>query len=48
MNDELDMIEEFQSDSINDLIVERKKNNAVQRFLTQPSSPTKYYHMQNF
>lgn len=48
MNDELDMIEEFQSDSINDLIVERKKNNAVQRFLTQPSSPTKYYHIQNF
>ena len=30
MNDELDMIEEFQSDSINDLIVERKKNGAAQ------------------
>ena len=37
MNDELEIIEEFQSDSINELVSERKKNKAVQRFMMQPS-----------
>jgi hypothetical protein len=36
MNDELEIIEEFQSDSINELVSERKKNKAVQRFMMQP------------
>jgi hypothetical protein len=35
MNDEIEMVEEFQSENINDLILERKKKNAVQYFLTQ-------------
>ena len=46
MNDE--MIEEFQSDSIDDLVHERKKDNAVQHFLAHTSSPTKYYHIENY
>ena len=44
MNDELEIIEEFQSDSINELVSERKKNKAVQRFMMQPSTFTKYYY----
>lgn len=48
MNDEIEMVEEFQSENINDLILERKKKNAVQYFLTQSLSPTKYYHIENY
>lgn len=48
MNDEMEMIEEFQSDSIEDLVHERKKNNVIQHFLTQPSSPARYYHIVNY
>ena len=36
MNDEMEMIEEFQSESIEDLVVERRKEKAVQHFLTSP------------
>ena len=36
MNDDLEIIEEFQSDSINELVNERKKNRAVQRFMMRP------------
>ena len=36
MNDELELIEEFQSDSIDELVSERKKNKAVQIFMMQP------------
>lgn len=43
MNDEMEMIEEFQSESIEDLVVERRKEKAVQHFLTNPSSKTRYY-----
>ena len=46
MNDE--MIEEYQSDSIDDLVVERKKEKAVQHFLTKPASTTRYYHIANY
>ena len=31
MNDELELIEEFQSDSIDELVSERKKNKVIQR-----------------
>ena len=48
MNDELEIIEEFQSDSINELVSERKKNKAVQRFMMQPSISTKYYYIENY
>lgn len=48
MNDEMEMIEEFQSDSIDDLIVERRKEKALQHFLTNPSSTTRYYHIENY
>ena len=48
MNDELEIIEEFQSDSINELVSERKKNKAVQRFMMQPSTFTKYYYIENY
>ena len=48
MNDEMEMIEEFQSESIEDLVVERRKEKAVQHFLTTPSSTTRYYHIANY
>ena len=48
MNDEMEMIEEFQSESIEDLVVERRKEKAVQHFLTSPSSTTRYYHIANY
>lgn len=48
MNDELEIIEEFQSDSINELVSERKKNKAVQIFMMQPSTFTKYYYIENY
>ncbi|MBR5851134.1 MAG: hypothetical protein IKY73_01295 [Bacteroidaceae bacterium] len=48
MNDEMEMIEEYQSDSIDDLVVERRKEKAVQHFLTSPSSTTRYYHIANY
>lgn len=48
MNDEKVMIEEFQSESIEDLVVERRKEKAVQHFLTNPSSTTRYYHIANY
>ena len=48
MNDELELIEEFQSDSIDELVSERKKNKAIQRFTTQPSNSTKYYYIENY
>ena len=44
----MEMMEEIQSDSIEDLVVERKKHKAVQHFLRQPCSPTKYYHIVNY
>lgn len=48
MNDnDFEMIEVFQSDSMDELVSERKKNKAVQRFLMQPSYPIKYYHIEN-
>ena len=48
MNDELELIEEFQSDSIDELASERKKNKVIQRFTMQPSSSTKYYYIENY
>ena len=48
MNDELELIEEFQSDSIDELVSERKKKKAVQRLMMQPSSSTKYYYIENY
>lgn len=40
MNDnDLEMIEEIQSDSMDELVSERKKNKAIQSFLMQSSSP---------
>lgn len=49
MNDnDFEMIEVFQSDSMDELVSERKKNKAVQRFLMQPSYPIKYYHIENY
>ena len=48
MNDELELIEEFQSDSIDELVSERKKNKAIQRFTTQSSNSTKYYYIENY
>ena len=48
MNDELELIEEFQSDSIDELVSERKKNKVIQRFTTQPSNSTKYYYIENY
>ena len=48
MNDEMEMIEEFQSESIEDLVVERRKEKAVQHFLTSPSSTIRYYHIANY
>lgn len=48
MNDDLEIIEEFQSDSINELVNERKKNRAVQRFMMRPLAFTKYYYIEKF
>ena len=48
MNDELELIEEFQSDSIDELVSERKKNKVVQRFTMQPSNSTKYFYIGNY
>lgn len=48
MNDELELIEEFQSDSIDELASERKKNKVIQRFTMQPSNSTKYYYIENY
>lgn len=48
MNDEMEMIEEIQSESIEDLVVERRKEKAIQHFLTIPSSTTRYYHIANY
>lgn len=44
MNDnDFEMIEEIQSDSIDELVNERKKNKSIQSFLMQSSFPAKYY-----
>lgn len=48
MNDELEITEEFQSDNINELVSERKKNKAVQRFMMQPLAFTRYYYIENY
>ena len=48
MNDELELIEEFQSDSIDELVNERKKNKVVQRFTMHPSNSTKYFYIENY
>ena len=48
MNDEMEIIEEIQSDNIEELVRERKKDKSIQHFLTHPSSPTRYYHIINY
>lgn len=49
MNDnEIEMFEEFQSDSMDELVSERRKNRSIQGFLMQSSSPVKYYHINNY
>ena len=48
MNDELEMIEEIQSDSMDELVSERKKNKAIQSFLMQSSFPVKYSLVENY
>lgn len=49
MNDnDLDMMEEYQSDDIYDLVSERKKSTAVQGALYKGSIPKKYFHLENY
>ncbi|MBP3614437.1 MAG: hypothetical protein J6J37_06655 [Bacteroidaceae bacterium] len=49
MNDnDFEMIEEFQSDSMDELVSERKKNKAIQSFLMQSSFPVKYSLVENY
>ena len=49
MNDnDLEFLEEYQSDNIYDLVRERKKSKAVQGMLHNTSVPQKYYYLENF
>ena len=49
MNDnDFEMIEEFQSDSMDELVSERKKNKAIQSFLMQSSFPVRYSLVENY
>ena len=49
MNDnDFEMIEEFQSDSMDELVSERIKNKAIQSFLMQSSYPIKYFLVENY
>lgn len=48
MNDNfLEMFEEFQSDSIDELVIERKKNRAIQSLLHSDEDPVRYYYLKN-
>lgn len=49
MNDnDFEMIEEIQSDSMDELVSEREKNKAIQSFLMRSSFPVKYSFVENY
>ncbi len=49
MNDkDLEMLEEYQSDNIYDLVRERKKSKAVQAVQHMSTNPQKYYYIENY